>query len=80
MSERGMLQDLDFEHPETWGPDFNPLNASAKAMLRQKYSEYLLAQSSALHAHGLKMSSCVGTYPTRQGGVDVFYDPKVADA
>merc|ERR1712216_1009305 len=69
--------DLDFEHPETWGPQFNPLNASAKAMLRAKYSDYLRAQSEALHAKGLKMSSCVGSYPTRQGGINDFYDPKV---
>lgn len=70
--------DLDFEHPETWGPEFNPLNASAKAMLREKYTMYLKAQAQALHDHGLKMSSCVGSYPTRDNNIDVFYDPKAS--
>jgi hypothetical protein len=30
--------DLDYEHPETWGPDFqDPLNATMAAELRTKY-------------------------------------------
>jgi GH18 family chitinase len=73
--------DLDFEHPETWGPDFkDPLNVSFAAELRSKYSDFLNSMSTALHAKGLKISSCVGTYPTRDGGVSVFYDPAVLAA
>ena len=52
--------DLDFEHPETWGPDFqDPLNASFAAELTSKYSYFLRTLSSALHAKGFKMSECV---------------------
>lgn len=40
-------------------------------------STFLRTLSSELHANGLKMSECVGTYPTADGGVDVFYDPVV---
>lgn len=70
--------DLDFEHPETWGPDFaDPMNITFKAELRSKYSDFLRALSAALHRHGLKMSECVGTYPTKDGGVSVYYDPAV---
>lgn len=70
--------DLDFEHPETWGPDFaDPLNKSFAAELTNKYSDFLRTMSSALHAEGFKMSECVGSYPTRDGGVSVYYDPKV---
>ena len=70
--------DLDFEHPQTWGPDFrDPMNATFKAELTSKYSDFLRALSSALHAKGLKMSECVGSYPTVDGGISVYYDPAV---
>ena len=66
------------EHPETWGPDFqDPLNASFAAELRDKYSTFLRTLSSALHAKGFKMSECVGSYPTHDGGISVYYDPAV---
>ena len=72
--------DLDFEHPETWGPDFaDPLNKTFAAELTSKYSGFLRTLSSALHAKGFKMSECVGSYPTRDGGIAVYYDPKVRD-
>ena len=60
--------DLDYEHPQTWGPEFVNMNASFAAELRSKYSDFLRAMSSALHAKGFKMSECVGTYPTRSNG------------
>ena len=70
--------DLDFEHPETWGPDFaDPLNKSFAAELTSKYSNFLRTLSSALHERGFKMSECVGSYPTRDGGIAVYYDPAV---
>eukprot|EP00658_Telonema_sp_P-2_P065154 TRINITY_DN54476_c0_g1_i1.p1 TRINITY_DN54476_c0_g1~~TRINITY_DN54476_c0_g1_i1.p1 ORF type:complete len:316 (+),score=63.59 TRINITY_DN54476_c0_g1_i1:234-1181(+) len=69
--------DLDFEHPESWGPQFVGMNSTTRAELRAQYSRLLRALSSALHAAGSKMSECVGTYPTRQNGVDVYYDPQV---
>ena len=73
--------DLDFEHPETWGPDFaDPLNASFAAELTSRYSDFLRTLSAALHANGKKMSECVGSYPTRDGGVKVYYDPAVVAA
>lgn len=72
--------DLDFEHPETWGPDFaDPLNKSFAAELTSKYSDFLRTLSAALHAKGFKMSECVGSYPTRDGGIAVYYDPAVRD-
>jgi hypothetical protein len=71
--------DLDlFEYPQTWGPDFqDPMNATFKAELTTKYSDFLRALSSALHAKGLKMSECVGSYPMVDGGISVYYDPAV---
>lgn len=70
--------DLDFEHPQTWGPDFqDPMNATFKAELTSKYSDFLRAMSAALHAKELKMSECVGTYPTADGGVSVYCDTAV---
>lgn len=72
--------DLDFEHPETWGPAFQHMNTTFRALLKHQYSQLLTTLSSALHAAGGKMSSCVGTYPTREGGVSVFYDPQVVGA
>ena len=70
--------DLDFEHPQTWGPDFqDPMNSTFKAELTSKYSDFLHALSAALHAKGLKMSECVGSYPTADGRITVYYDPAV---
>ena len=43
-------------------------------------SDFLRALSAALHHNKLKMSECVGTYPTADGGVDVFYDTAVVAA
>ena len=43
-------------------------------------SDFLRALSAALHHTKLKMSACVGTYPTASGGVDVFYDTAVVAA
>jgi hypothetical protein len=45
--------------------------------LAPRYSAFLRALSTALHAKGLKMSECVGSYPTKDGGVAVYYDPAV---
>lgn len=48
--------DLDFEHPETWGPDFaDPMNATFAAELTAKYSDFLRQLSAALHAKNLKV-------------------------
>lgn len=79
MVEKGAYSgvDLDYEHPQTWGPQFVNMNASFAAELKAKYSDFLRAMSSAMHAKGYKISSCVGTYPTRSNGVDVFYDTAV---
>ena len=30
-----------------------------------------------MDAKGMKMSECVGSYPTHDGGVSVYYDPAV---
>ena len=54
----------------------DPLNATFAAELRSKYSDFLRAMSSALHAKGFKMSECVGSYPTRDGGIAVYYDAR----
>ena len=127
--------DLDFEHPQTWGPDWPAKmgNDTFAAELRSKCerplslvntsavaqngglsvppsrlctvtsahvdtvntwdtwvavfsgapladSDFLRALSAALHHNKLKMSECVGTYPTADGGVDVFYDTAVVAA
>ena len=52
------------------------LSSSFAAELRSKYSDFLRARSSALHAKGFKMSECVGSYPTRDGGIAVYYDAR----
>ena len=66
------------EHPESWGPDFHdPMNATFAAELTARFSILIRTLSKALHAEGLQLSQCVGTYPTRDGGVRVFYDPTV---
>jgi spore germination protein YaaH len=76
--------DLDYEHPDAWGIDFrNPMNASFASEIRSKFSSFLLALSRALHADGLKLSQCVGSYPRpdqKTPAIGVFYDPAVVGA
>eukprot|EP00729_Bicosta_minor_P026287 gene26287-26476_t len=60
--------DLDFEHL--------PQNASVS----NAYTTFLLHLSAALHKKGRKLSACVGSYPTAEGGISVFYDPAVINA
>ena len=60
--------DLDFEHL--------PQNATVMAA----YSLFLHQLSDALHKRGFLLSACVGSYPTAEGGISVFYDPAVINA
>ena len=57
--------DLDFEHL--------PKNST----VTDAYSAFLRQLSTALHAGGMKLSACVGSYPTADDGISVFYDPAV---
>lgn len=45
-----------------------------------RYTTFLLHLSAALHKKGRKLSACVGSYPTAEGGISVFYDPAVINA
>ena len=56
------------------------MNASLQIEIRSRFSDYLRALSTALHAHGLKLSQCVGSYPKpdqRTAEIATFYDPQV---
>eukprot|EP00937_MAST-01D_sp_MAST-1D-sp2_P000901 g901.t1 len=58
--------DLDYEHMPV-------RNATVTAA----YSAFVRSLSAALHAAGKKLSCCVGSYPTPENGIQVFYDPAV---
>ena len=58
--------DLDYEHM--------PRN---NATVTAAYSAFVRSLSAALHAAGKKLSCCVGSYPTPENDIEVFYDPSV---